>query len=62
MNSYQRFLSKANPQDKNLQKKNYSGTQNTILKLKNSILNQRADQKMTKNPEQPSTWITKASK
>jgi hypothetical protein len=29
-NSYQTFLNKANPQGKNLQKKNYSGTQNTI--------------------------------
>jgi hypothetical protein len=61
--SYQIFLSKANPQDKNPQKKNYQQTQNTILISKNSILNQKvAQKKMNQKPQQPSTLIMKASK
>jgi hypothetical protein len=62
MNFHQTFLSQANPQGMNFQKKNHLGTQSTILESKDSILNERAAQKTNINPQQPSTSITKDSK
>jgi hypothetical protein len=61
VNSYQTFLSEANSQIKNHERKNNQWTNNTSLKLKNSILNHKEAQRKKENPQQPSNSRTKAS-